>query len=74
MRKTYFHYLIAVVSTYVRWECKFYLTWAGGGGAAAAPLPLKQILKNTDFVDMLISKVLCDLRFNLNQSLNSADE
>jgi hypothetical protein len=34
----------------------------------------KRILKNTDFVDTMISKVLRDLPFSLNQPLKSADD
>jgi hypothetical protein len=47
----------------------------GGVGCslAAAPNPQNQNLKNTDFVDMMISKVLRDLPFSWNQPLKSAD-
>jgi hypothetical protein len=30
--------------------------------------------KHTDFVDMMVSKVLLDLRFSLNQGLKSTDD
>jgi hypothetical protein len=30
--------------------------------------------KHTNFVDMMISKVLCDLRFSLNQPLKLVDD
>lgn len=40
---------------------------------AAVPPPLKEReLKNRDFVDTMISKVLHDLRFSPNQSVQSA--
>jgi hypothetical protein len=40
-----------------------------GGGAAAGlqPLPTIRILKNTGFVDTMLSKVLRDLPFTRNQ-------
>jgi len=34
----------------------------------------KRNLKNTDFLDVLVSKVLSDLRFNINQPLKSTDD
>jgi hypothetical protein len=50
-----------------------------GGGAAAGlqpppKIPQNQNLKNTYFVDIMISKVLCDLLFSRNQTLKSADD
>jgi len=41
----------------------------GGRGAAG---PTRAKFKNTDFVDMMISTVLCDLCFSLNHPLKSA--
>jgi hypothetical protein len=38
------------------------------------PHPGKQISKYTDFVDMAISKISCDLGFSLNKPLKSADD
>jgi hypothetical protein len=47
----------------------------GGGGRRAAPPPAQSEIKNnTDFVDTVISEVLRDLRFRLNQPLKSADD
>jgi len=46
----------------------------GGSQAATSPPPPKAEFKNTDFVDTMISKVLRDLRFNLNHPLKSADD
>jgi hypothetical protein len=37
-------------------------------------LPQNQNFKNTDFVHIMISKVLCDLPFSQNQPLKSADD
>jgi hypothetical protein len=45
-----------------------------GAGAAAQQLPANQNLKYTDFVDMMTSQVLRNLRFNQNQPLKSADD
>jgi hypothetical protein len=47
----------------------------GGGGVpgCSAPLTPNQILNNTDSVDIMISKVLCDFPFSQNQPLKSAD-
>jgi hypothetical protein len=36
--------------------------------------PQNQNLKNTDFEDIMISKVLCCLAFSRNQPLKSADD
>jgi hypothetical protein len=46
------------------------------GGAATAPpqTPENRNLKNTDFVDIMISKVLRDLPFSRNQPLISVDD
>ena len=51
-------------------------TQRGGGwkSQAAVPHPQKRNLKNTDFVDTIISKVLCDLLFILNQRQQSAGD
>jgi hypothetical protein len=47
----------------------------GWGGAAAPPqTPKNQNLKNTIFVDIIISKVLRDLPVSRNQPLKSADD
>jgi hypothetical protein len=48
----------------------------GGGGcrAAARQTPKTEILKKTDFVDIMISKVLRDFPFSRNQPLKSADD
>ena len=48
----------------------------GGGCRAVAPLkaPKLKLKKNTDFVDITISKVLRDLPFSRNQPLKSADD
>jgi hypothetical protein len=43
----------------------------GGCRAAAPPKPK---FKNTDFVDIMISKVLRDFPFRRNQPLKSADD
>jgi hypothetical protein len=43
----------------------------GGGEAAASP---NRNLKNTGFVDIMISKFLRDFPFSQNQSLKSADD
>jgi len=52
-----------------------------GGGEAPGlkhhpktPHPEKQNLKYTDLVDTMISKVICDLHFSLNQPSKSADD
>jgi hypothetical protein len=45
-----------------------------GCWAAANPPPKKQNLKNADFVDEMVLKVLRDLRFGLNQPVKSADD
>jgi hypothetical protein len=50
---------------------------AGEWGEPAAtrpPPPAKAKLKITDFVDMMVSKVLCDIRFGLYQPLKSTDD
>jgi hypothetical protein len=44
------------------------------GVAAGLQPPQKQNLKNTDFVDTMISKVLLDLHLSLNQPLKSGDD
>ena len=49
----------------------------GGRGcraAASTHTPQNWNLKNTDFVDIKISKVLHDLPFSQNQPLKSADD
>jgi hypothetical protein len=49
----------------------------GGGCRAAGPppqIPENLNLKNTDFVDVVISKVLRDLPFRRRQPLKSADD
>jgi hypothetical protein len=46
----------------------------GGCQAAAPPNPQKRNLKDTDFVDIMISKVLLDFLFSRNQPLKSADD
>jgi hypothetical protein len=48
-------------------------TQGGGGGAPGYSPPPKPEFKNTDFVDIMISKVLRDLPFSRNQPLKSAD-
>jgi hypothetical protein len=47
-----------------------------GGCRIVAPpqTPQNQNLKDTDFVDMIISKVLRDFPFSRNQPLKSADD
>jgi hypothetical protein len=45
-----------------------------GGGATGLQPFQNQNLKNTHFVDIMISKVLRDLPFSRNQPLKSADE
>jgi hypothetical protein len=54
----------------------FYIspTQEGNGSRAAAPPPRKLNLKNTDFVDTMISKSVRYLRFSLNQPPKSADD
>jgi hypothetical protein len=50
-------------------------TYGGGCRAAAPPQNhLKTKLKNTGFVDIMISKVLRDFPFSRNQPLKSADD
>jgi hypothetical protein len=46
----------------------------GRGAARLHPPPPSQNLKNTDFVDMMLSNVLYDLPLNQNQPLKSADD
>jgi hypothetical protein len=48
----------------------------GGGGCRAAPPPNPQNrnLKNTGFVDIMTSQVLCDFPFSRNQPQKSADD
>jgi hypothetical protein len=47
----------------------------GGGCRAAAPqTPQNRNLKNTDFVDIVVSKVLRNFPFSGNQPLKSADD
>jgi hypothetical protein len=43
-------------------------------GCSPPQTPKNKNLKNTDFVDIVISKVLPDLPFSRNQPLKSADE
>jgi hypothetical protein len=47
-----------------------------GGAAALKPpkMPKTEIKKKTDFVDIMISKVLRDFPFGRNQPLKSADD
>jgi hypothetical protein len=47
-----------------------------GGAAGLQPpqTPKNQNLKNTGFVDIMISKVLCDFPCSWNQPLKSADD
>jgi hypothetical protein len=51
-------------------------TQGGGGCRIAAPsqTPQNINLKNTDFVELMISKVLHDLPFSRNLPLKSADD
>jgi hypothetical protein len=47
----------------------------GWGGYSEAALPPKAKLKTkTCFVDTMLSEVLCDLHFSLNQPFKSADD
>jgi hypothetical protein len=49
---------------------------AGGGGSAGLQTTTNtpnRNLKKTDFVDIVISKVLCDLPFSRNEPLKSTD-
>jgi hypothetical protein len=47
----------------------------GGGLPGCRPLkPTIRNLKNTDFVDIMISRVLQDFHFSQNQPLKSADD
>jgi hypothetical protein len=46
----------------------------GGFRAVATQTPQNRNLKNTNFVDTIISKVLSDLHFSWNQSLKPADD
>jgi hypothetical protein len=55
-----------VINTY-HWRSQ------GERSCRAADLP-KRNLKNTDFVDTILSKVLRDLLLSLNQPLKSADK
>jgi hypothetical protein len=49
-----------------------------GGGRGlpgySPPKPQNRNLKNTNFVDTMLSKALRDLRFSLNQPLKSVDD
>jgi hypothetical protein len=52
----------------------YYLWWRAQGGVAAGlqlptQTPQNRNLKNTDFVDIVVSKVFRDLPFSRNQSL-----
>ena len=53
-------------------------TSKGGGGGCRAEssphTPQNRNLKNTDFVDIVISHVLRDFPFSRNQPLKSADD
>jgi hypothetical protein len=46
----------------------------GGGVTGLQPLPKAIFKKKTDFVDMVISKVLRDVCFSLNKSTKSAHD
>jgi hypothetical protein len=48
----------------------------GGGlpGCSTSKPPINPNLKSTDFVDIMISKVLRDFPFSRNQPLKSADD
>jgi hypothetical protein len=46
----------------------------GRGAAGAAAPPPNPNLKDTDFVDIMMSKVLRDFPFSRNQPLKSADD
>ena len=49
----------------------------GGRGGCRNAAPLLQIeikKKKTDFVDTIISELLCNLHFSLDQPLKSADD
>ena len=49
------------------------LAQRGEGGRRAASTPFQsETLRNIDFVDTMIQKILCDLRFLLNHQLQSA--
>jgi hypothetical protein len=50
------------------------MTAGVGGGGEGGLQPSNRNLRNTDFVDPKISKVLRDLPFSLNQSLKSAED
>jgi hypothetical protein len=45
----------------------------GGSEGVQAPPQKNRSLKNTDFVDIMIANVLCDLPFSRNQPLKSTD-
>jgi hypothetical protein len=45
----------------------------GSGRGYSPPNPLNTEIKNRDFVDMIISKLLSDFPNSLNQPLKSAD-
>ena len=49
-------------------------SWGERDWGLSGPPPPKAEFKNTDFVDTMISKVLRDLRFDLNHPLKSADD
>jgi hypothetical protein len=49
-------------------------TQGGAAGLQHPQTPQNRNLKNTDFVDIVISKVLRDFPFSRNQPLKSADE
>jgi hypothetical protein len=46
----------------------------GGAGGLQPPKPPKTEIKNTDFVGIMISKVLRDFAFSRNQPLKLADD
>jgi hypothetical protein len=61
---------------YSSFTCVHWRTQGAGLPGCRPPPPphQKRNLKNADFVDTILSKVVRDLRFNLNQPMKSADD
>jgi hypothetical protein len=48
--------------------------WWWGSGRLLPPFAQIEIKKGTDFVDIMLSNILCDLHFCQNQPLKSTDD
>jgi hypothetical protein len=66
---TYQIFLFLSYCTLSHWR-----TQEGRGCPAGQQAPPKAKLKNTNFVDVMKSKVLCDIRFSLKKLLKSTDD